>query len=79
VLVYMHGGSWYEGDKSDGAGWGNMTKSGILVVSVNYRLANYQTKYPAMIEDVKCAVRYLRAHQYEYNIDPDRIAAVGAS
>ena len=32
-----------------------------------------------MIEDVKCAVRYLRAHSREYNIDPDRIAAIGAS
>ncbi|MBK9927272.1 MAG: alpha/beta hydrolase [Anaerolineales bacterium] len=79
VLVYMHGGSWYQGDKSDGVGWGDMAKSGVLVVSLNYRLGDYQTKFPAMIEDIKCAVRYLRAHQYEYNLDPDRFAAVGAS
>jgi acetyl esterase/lipase len=32
-----------------------------------------------MIEDVKCAVRSLRAHAGEYNIDPNRIAAMGTS
>ena len=32
-----------------------------------------------MIEDVKCAVRYLRAHSAEYHLDPDRIGAAGAS
>jgi acetyl esterase/lipase len=79
VLIYIHGGSWFEGDKSEGAGWAGMTDAGILVISVNYRLADYQTKFPAMIEDVKCAVRYLRAYSAEYNIDPDRIGTVGAS
>jgi len=79
VLIYIHGGSWYQGDKSDGKGWGEMANSGLLVVSVNYRLGDYQTKFPAMIEDVKCAVRYLRAHSSDYNIDPDRIGVVGAS
>jgi len=79
VLVYIHGGSWYQGDKSDGVGWGEMTNSGFLVVSLNYRLGDYQTKFPAMVEDVKCAVRYLRAHSAEYNINPDRFGAIGAS
>jgi acetyl esterase/lipase len=79
VIVYIHGGSWYERDKSDGAGWGSMADSGYLVVSIDYRLGDYKTKFPAMIEDVKCAIRYLRAHRYDYNIDPDRIGAVGAS
>jgi acetyl esterase/lipase len=32
-----------------------------------------------MIQDVKCAVRYLRAHAAEYNLDPQRIGALGAS
>lgn len=79
VLMYVHGGSWYQGDKAEGVGWQETTKSGILVVSVNYRLGDYQTKFPSMIEDVKCAVRYLRAHSSEYNIDPKRFGAVGAS
>jgi acetyl esterase/lipase len=45
---------------------------------VDYRLAP-DHKFPAMIEDVKCAVRYLRAHADEYNLDPERIGAIGGS
>jgi len=79
VFLYVHGGGWNKGDKSEGAGWKYLNDQGYLVVSVNYRLAAYNIKFPAMIEDVKCAVRSLRAHAGEYNLDPDRIGALGAS
>lgn len=78
VLLYVHGGSWREGDKAEGAGWRGLNEQGILVVSVNYRMAA-EGKFPVMIEDVQCAVRYLRAHSADYNLDPNRMAAVGAS
>jgi acetyl esterase/lipase len=79
VLVYVHGGAWMHGDKSEAAMFARgMTEQGYLVVSVNYRL--YPAgRYPAMIEDVKCAVRSLRANAGEYNLDPNRIGAVGVS
>ncbi len=79
VFLYVHGGGWNAGDKAEGAGWRTLNDSGYLVVSVDYRLAAYNIKFPAMIEDVKCAVRYLRAHAGEYNLDPERIGALGAS
>lgn len=79
VLMYVHGGGWNEGDKAEGEGWRFMNERGFLVVSVNYRLAQPGVKFPAMIEDVKCAVRYLRAHAVDYNLDSDHIGAVGAS
>ena len=79
VLMYIHGGSWYQLDKAEGEGWRGMNDRGFLVVSVNYRLGDYQTKFPAMIEDVKCAVRYLKAHASDYNLDPNHIGAVGVS
>jgi acetyl esterase/lipase len=79
VFVYIHGGSWRELDKAEGAGWRYLNDRGILVVSVNYRLATSEIKFPAMIEDVMCAVRYLRAHAAGYNINPEKIAAFGAS
>jgi len=79
ALVYVHGGSWMHGDKSEAVMFaGNMTAQGYLVVSINYRLYP-PAKFPAMIEDVKCAVRSLRAHAGEYNLDPKRIGAVGVS
>jgi acetyl esterase/lipase len=79
VLMYVHGGGWSGGDKAEGVGWRSMTEHGFLVVSVNYRLASHENKFPTMIEDVKCAVRYLRARALEYNLDPNHIGAVGMS
>jgi acetyl esterase/lipase len=79
ALVYVHGGSWMHGDKSEAVMFARgMTAQGYLVVSVNYRLYP-EGKFPNMIEDVKCAVRSLRVHAGEYNLDPDRIAAIGPS
>jgi acetyl esterase/lipase len=79
VLAYVHGGSWMYGDKSEAIMFAHqMTIHGYLVVSINYRL--YPAgKFPNMIEDVKCAIRSLRAHAGEYHLDPNRIAAIGPS
>lgn len=81
AAVYVHGGAWQSGDKSGGAGFfdvAELVSRGYLVVSVNYRLAP-EYLFPAQIEDVKCAVRHLRAHAAEYRLDPDRIVAWGSS
>ena len=78
-LVYVHGGAWVRGDKSEAAGLATgMTSLGYMVASLNYRLYP-AAKYPAMIQDVKCAIRALRANAREYNLDTDRIAAIGVS
>jgi acetyl esterase/lipase len=81
VAVYVHGGGWQHGDKEQGAGAVDipeMVKRGYLVGSINYRLAPAH-KFPAQIEDAKCAIRFLRAHAKEYNLDPNRIGVWGGS
>lgn len=81
VTMYVHGGGWTKGDKADGAGATEipaLQQAGFLVVAVNYRLAP-EYPFPAMIQDIKCAVRYLRAHSNEYNLDPDHIGVWGGS
>jgi acetyl esterase/lipase len=78
VFLYVHGGSWREGDKAEGEGWRGLNEQGYLVAAINYRMA-IDGKFPVMIEDVKCAVRYLRAHNAIYNLDAERIGALGAS
>lgn len=81
VVLYVHGGGWQTGTKSMlsmMAGPSELLRRGYLVVAMNYRLAP-QHKFPAMIEDVKCAVRYLRAHARDFNLDPARIGAMGDS
>jgi len=81
VIVEVHGGGWVTGDKTEAANDPDrnaLTQAGFLFASINYRLASAY-KFPAMIEDAKCAVRFLRANASEFNIDPKRIGAMGAS
>lgn len=81
AIVYVHGGAWISGDKASDEGVRfipELVARGYTVASVNYRLAPTH-KFPAQIEDVKCAIRYLRANAADYGIDPSRIGAAGAS
>ncbi len=81
VAVYVHGGGWTSGDKGGGAGAldiKELVARGYFVGSLNYRLAP-KYAFPAMIEDVKCAIRSLRAHADQWFIDPERIGAWGGS
>ena len=81
LVIYVHGGGWETSDKSEGAGFRKLTgmqNSDFLFASVNYRLAP-QYKFPAQIQDIKCAVRYFRAHAVEYNIAPNKIGVWGGS
>lgn len=82
AVVFIHGGGWTGGDKTAPANSGPLfnalREAGFLVFSVNYRLAP-AFQFPAMIEDVKCAIRYLRAHAADYNLDPGRIGVWGSS
>ena len=78
AIVYIHGGGWTKGDKR-GKGIGavlHYAAKGYVCISVNYRL---DVDKKACVEDVKCAVRWLRAHAEKYNVDPDRIGAAGNS
>ena len=75
-VVFVHGGGWTEGDKAPLPMV--PTASGYLVVSLNYRMYPAY-RFPAMIEDVKFAIRFLRAHAAGYNLDPERIAVIGHS
>lgn len=77
VVLWLHAGGWREG----GRGFcpiANLAKEGFAVASVSYRLSG-QAVFPAQIEDCKAAVRWLRAHAAEYQLDPTRIGACGES
>ena len=81
TVMYVHGGGWVMGDKSmvrDMPGFEELLRRGYLVAAINYRLgAKY--KFPAMIEDSKCGVRFLRAHAKVFGLDPDRLGVIGDS
>lgn len=78
-VVVIHGGGWAAGDRSghNDITW-RFAQRGYVSATVGYRLAP-KYLFPAQIQDVKCAVRFLRANAEKYNVDPKRIGAVGFS
>ena len=79
LIIWIHGGGWTAGSK-DGCPprGGGYAQRGYAVASIDYRLSG-DAIFPAQIEDCKAAVRWLRAHAMEYNVDPDHFAAWGSS
>lgn len=81
AIVVVHGGGWRGGDKQRGQ-WARIpaqyASDGYVAISVNYRLTG-EAPWPAQIEDVKAAVRWLRAHAEKHAVDVDRIGAYGNS
>jgi acetyl esterase/lipase len=81
ALVIVHGGGWRGGDKGGGV-WRTLplqyAAKGYVCISLNYRLTD-EAPFPACVEDVKCAVRWLRANAKKYHVDPNRIGAYGNS
>ncbi len=81
VIVYVHGGAFKFGDKKENEAtkaFSFLLAAGYALVSINYRLSG-EAKFPAQIEDVKAAVRWLRAHATDYHFDAQHFGAWGAS
>jgi acetyl esterase/lipase len=79
ALVFIHGGGWRTGNKNSFRPAIELAaQRGYVAVTVGYRFAP-KHRFPAQIEDCKCAVRWLRAHAEELNVDPHRIGAIGGS
>lgn len=81
LVIYVHGGSWQLGDRRGGAGVAfadALLDAGYAFAGVDYRLAPAYP-FPAQIEDVKCAVRFLRANADLLELDSNRFAALGGS
>jgi acetyl esterase/lipase len=77
LVVWIHGGAWAGGSKERCPAM-RLLDDGFAVASVTYRFSQH-AKFPAQIEDCKAAIRWLRAHAAELNIDGDRIGAWGSS
>jgi|SRR5579875_487758 len=77
LVVWIHGGGWQAGSKESTPALFLLGK-GYAVASINYRLSQHAT-FPAQIEDCKAAIRWLRAHAKEYNLDPQHVGVWGGS
>ena len=82
AILFIHGGGWVGGDKRDFRPFiPKFTEAGYACFSAAYRLVGKDgsNAYPAPADDVREALRWLRAHAGRFGIDPQRIAACGAS
>jgi acetyl esterase/lipase len=79
AIVILHGGGWAQGTHADMRPVArSFAEKGYVATTVEYRLAP-RHKFPAQLQDVKCAVRWLRANAGRCRIDPERLAVFGVS
>jgi alpha-L-fucosidase 2 len=85
VAILVHGGGWSGGDKSGGKGsadiapwFGMLTEARFTWFSINYRMAPAH-RWPACLEDLRAAIRWVKANAPAYKGDPDRIVLFGHS
>jgi acetyl esterase/lipase len=81
AVVLIHGGGWISFDKSTMRTMGMfLARSGFVAFSVDYRLMHgADNLWPAQLDDVQRAVRWIRANAAKYHVDADHIGAFGHS
>lgn len=79
-VLYIHGGGFVKGslDSGDAIAWGIADQIGVVVVSVDYRLAP-EHPYPAALEDCYAAAQYIAMQGTVLGVDATRLAVWGDS
>jgi acetyl esterase/lipase len=85
LVIYIHGGGWQSGHSRQSGAFddfpgvlASIAARGYVVASLNYRLSS-EAPFPAAIRDVKSAIKWLRAHAAEYDINKDKAVVWGGS
>lgn len=81
AIMLIHGGGWTSFDKSTMRTMGQfLARQGFVAFAIDYRLFHDgQNRWPAQLDDVQRAVRWVRANAAKYNVNPDHIGAFGHS
>ena len=78
VVIWIHGGAFKMGSKSNPQSLTALNNAGFAVVSIDYRLSS-EAKWPAQLDDLKACVKFLKSNASTYSLHPDKIASWGAS
>jgi acetyl esterase/lipase len=79
VVIQLHGGGWIRGDRpTSSRSFGPFFAAGMSVVTVQYRNA-IDAPAPAAIQDVRCAMAWVKRNAAKYNFDPNRVIPWGGS
>jgi alpha-L-fucosidase 2 len=80
AVIIAHGGGWEAGDKVTYVTplFEPLAKAGFAWFSIDYRLTP-DVLHPAQLDDLREAIRFVRANASRFNVDPNRIALLGES
>ena len=80
VVLFVFGGGWVVGDRNQVQALDllRLVEHGFIVVTSDYRYST-EAIFPAQINDVKAALRWIHANAVDQGLDPDRVAILGPS
>lgn len=80
-VILVHGGGWVRGNRQFDVAplFKPLSDAGFPWFSIDYRLATDVTQFGVAIDDVQQAVRFVKSHAAEFNVDRDKLALVGES
>jgi alpha-L-fucosidase 2 len=81
AVIIVHGGGWVRGDRELDVEplFKPLSDAGFAWFSIDYRLARDVTQFGVAIDDVEQAIRFVRSHAADFNVDPGSIALIGES
>ncbi|MDL2284727.1 alpha/beta hydrolase [Oxalobacter sp. OttesenSCG-928-P03] len=79
AAVCIHGGTWVSGDRTATHGFSDLLASyGMVIMAIDFRMPP-SSPYPAALQDINYAVRWLRQHAAQYRIMQDKVGLIGVS
>ncbi len=79
IVIFIHGGGWRSGDRSFQHPLASEVASkGFLCAAIEYRLSP-EAKYPAAVQDIKSAIKWLKKNAKVYNADSSKVTLLGCS
>ena len=85
LVIYVHGGGWVAGHTRAAGALSDFPKvlaslaaEGFVVASVEYRFSA-EARFPAQLDDMRAAIRFLKGNAGKYGIDPTRVGIWGGS
>lgn len=82
VVILLHGGFWFQGDKQEVTNYAQLFQSqGIAVVNMNYRLTGTpeNSLHPSQVTDIQSVVDFISSKASEWKVSSDKIGIIGAS
>ncbi|MDR2111207.1 MAG: alpha/beta hydrolase [Spirochaetaceae bacterium] len=79
VILFIHGGIWMFGDKSNCPVFLDTFRDTFMVASISHRYIDETTHIEELVQDVSAAVEYINKFSAQNNLDPGKLIIMGHS